>query len=115
MNKKWCRPCRLSYFKKLFKYEKQEIYDLIQEMQSKIEKYYDIVFEWIPYSQFNYITEVGKNGPNIIYSALWKDGPLHYDMATKNYIRELDEEVTLKYLYNSQNITNKYDEFLSEV
>ena len=78
-------------------------------MQLKIDKHNDIVFEWIPYNQFNDIKETGKGG---LYSAVWKNGSLYYDEdITKEYKRYPDTKVALKCLYNSQNIS----EFLNKV
>ncbi|CAB5385264.1 unnamed protein product [Rhizophagus irregularis] len=67
--------------------ENEEINDLILEMQLKINNYDDIVFEWIPYNQFNNIKEVGKGGFAIVYSATWINGPLEYDANEKIYKR----------------------------
>ncbi|EXX62736.1 Tpk3p [Rhizophagus irregularis DAOM 197198w] len=92
--------------------ENEKIDDLIQEMQLKIDNYSDIVFEWIPYNQFNNIKEVGKGGFAIVYSANWKNGPLEYDADEKIYKRNPNRIIALKYLYNSQNISDK---FLNEV
>ncbi|POG66279.1 hypothetical protein GLOIN_2v368012 [Rhizophagus irregularis DAOM 181602=DAOM 197198] len=55
----------------------EKIDDFIQEMQLKISEisdYNDIVFEWIPYKQFDKIKQTGKNG---VYSAIWRNGPLY--------------------------------------
>ena len=70
------------------------------------------VFEWIPYSQFSHIKEIGKGGFATIYSAVLKDGPLSYNYNKKEWTRELNKEVALKRLRSSENIT---DEFLNEV
>jgi hypothetical protein len=48
-------------------------------MQLKINNWNDTVFEWIPFSKFSDIKEIGKSGYSSIYSAIWKDGPLYYD------------------------------------
>ncbi|CAB4433368.1 unnamed protein product [Rhizophagus irregularis] len=64
----------------------ERIDNLIQEMQLKINNHGDLVFEWIPYNQFNNIKEVGKGGFAIVYSANWKNGPLEYDVD-KKYIK----------------------------
>ena len=87
----------------------KKIDNLIQEMQSKISSYNDEVFEWIPYSQLNGIEEINKGDFATIYSAIWKNGPLHYKY--EKYIRNSDKKVALKCLHNSQNI----DEFLNKV
>ncbi|EXX52776.1 Mkk1p [Rhizophagus irregularis DAOM 197198w] len=109
---KWCKPCQIDYFKKFFTSINKEIDNFIQEMQLKINNHDDIVFEWIPYNQFNDIKRIGKGGFATVYSAIWKDGLLKYDINKNQYIRNFDTKVALKYLYNSQNITS---EFLHEV
>ena len=47
-------------------------------MQSEIKNYSDMIFGWIPYSQFNDIKEITKGDTATIYSALWK-GSIHFD------------------------------------
>jgi len=81
-------------------------------MQSKIDSFDDIIFEWIPYNQFNDVKEIGKGGFAKVYSAIWVDGPLLYNIDTQKYTRKQDKNVALKCLYNSQNIAS---EFLNEV
>ena len=71
-------------------------------MQLKIKDRQGIMFEWIPYNQFNSIKETGKNGFMTVYSAIWKDGPLCKEIE---YARDSNKEVALKCLHNSQNIT----------
>jgi hypothetical protein len=108
---KWCKPCQINDLKDNFTNwtsGNEKIDNLIQEMQLKINKHRDIIFEWIPYSQFNDIKEISKDGSDTIYSAIWKDGSLNYDIFINKYIRN-QNEVNLKYF---QNIT---DEFLNEV
>ena len=111
---KWCKPCQIDYLKKNLTSGNEKINKFIQEMQLKINNYYDVVSEWIPYNQFENIKEIGKDGFATIYSAIWKDGPLYYNEYKKIYRRNLrnqDQKVLLKY-FNSQNIT---DEFFNEV
>ena len=77
-------------------------------MQPKINYYNDVIFEWIPYNQFdNIIKEISKDG---FATAIWKDGPLYYCLHKKGYERKLGKKlVALKYLHsNSQNITNEF-------
>ncbi|EXX65848.1 hypothetical protein RirG_129400 [Rhizophagus irregularis DAOM 197198w] len=81
-------------------------------MQLKINNHDDVIFEWIPYNQFNDIKRIGKGGFATVYSAIWKDGLLKYDINKAQYVRNSNTKVALKYLYNSQNITS---EFLHEV
>ena len=91
----------------------EKIVNLIQELQLKINCRYDSIPEWIPYNQFNNIIEISKDDFTVMYSAIWKDGPLTYNYCgNKKWIRISNETVTLKCLFNSQNIT---DEFLNEV
>ena len=77
-------------------------------MQLKIDKYNDIVFEWIPYNQFSNIKEIGRGGFATVYSAIWKDGPLRYNSDNEEYIRNSSKKVALKCLHKSQNITNEF-------
>ena len=88
----------------------KQIDNFIQEMQLKRSSHDDTVFEWIPYNRFYNIKEISKGDFATIHSAIWEDGPLYY--GYKGYTRKSDKRVILKYLYNSQNITN---EFLNEV
>jgi hypothetical protein len=76
----------------------------IQEVQLKIYNSNNTVLEWIPYSQFNNIKEMGKNGSITIYSAIWRDGPLHWIWygIDSNYTRNSNKKVTLKFLHNSK-------------
>jgi serine/threonine protein kinase len=116
LKNKWCKLCQINYLKNNFTNwtsENKKIDDFIQKMQLKIDRYSDIVVEWIPYNQFDYIEEIGKGGFATVYSAIWKDGPLKYNYNEKIYKRTTNyKEVALKSLNNSQNITN---EFLNEV
>src|SRR5581483_2063871 len=84
----------------------KKIDNFIQEMQLKRNSYNDIIFEWIPYNQFNNIKEISKGDSATVYSAIWKDGPLYYK---KEYMRKSDKEdkeVILNCLPNSQNIVD---------
>jgi hypothetical protein len=88
----------------------EKIDNIIQKMQSQSEK---IIYEWIPYYQFNKINRISKYGPNsTIYSAEWKDGPLklqnyhNNNIGIKNYVRESNKVIILRKLHNSKNITN---------
>jgi hypothetical protein len=75
----------------------------IQKRQLKIYNNYDIPFEWIPYNQFDQIKETGKNGLITVYSAIWRDGPLHWDHRYYRYTRDSNKKVALKCLHNLQN------------
>ncbi|CAB4417931.1 unnamed protein product [Rhizophagus irregularis] len=114
LENKWCK-CQINYIQNnLTNWSgNQKIDDFIQEMHLKIDNYDNIIFEWIPYNQFDYIEEVGKGGFATIYSAIWNDGPLKYNYIKKIYERGVNyKEVALKCIDNSHNIT---DEFLNEI
>ena len=72
-------------------------------MQLEIDNYNDIVFEWIPYNQFNEIKEIGRDSSITVYSAILKNGPLYYSYQRGKYTRDSNKEVALKCLHNSQN------------
>jgi hypothetical protein len=93
---KWCKSCQINNLKQNFvnwTSGNEKIDDFIQEMQLKIKTCKDIIVEWIPYNQFNYIKEIGKGDFAIIYSAIWMDGPLIYNGKETEYKREPNIEV----------------------
>ena len=100
------------YCKVLSINENKKVDNLIQEMQLKIKNKEDIIFEWIPYNKFDNIEEINKGDFATVYSAIWKDGPLHYNDYKEEYSRKSNKKVALKCLHNSQNISS---EFLNEV
>jgi hypothetical protein len=108
---KWCKPCQINSIIRNFANSENEKVDLIQKMQQKINHPLDIIFEWIPYNQFSNIKKIVNNNFDIVYSAVWKDGPLNYNKDLMNYVRSQENQcnfVTLKYLYGfSQNITDE--------
>jgi hypothetical protein len=109
---KWCKLCSINDLRNNTSGNKI-IDNLIREIQLKVDSYEDIIFEWIPHSQFNNIKEIGIGGFSKVYSAIWKEGLLKYNISKNKYIRKKNEKVALKCLYNnSQDITN---EFLNEV
>jgi hypothetical protein len=81
----------------------EEIDNFIHEIQLMIKDHKEIVFEWIPYSQFKKIKVMGKNSSTSVYSAIWKNGPLHWSKQDEEYTRDSNKEVALKCLHNSQN------------
>jgi hypothetical protein len=114
-NYEWCESCQKNSLRQNFTNwtsENEEIDNLIQEIQLGINKLTDIIFEWIPYNQFNNIKEIGEEGFDKIYSAIWKDGPLNYDKIRNKYTRNKQNAMVTLKLYDSQNIAN---EFLTEV
>jgi hypothetical protein len=114
---KWCKPCLLNSLKINFTSwtsGDKNIDELIQEKHIKINKWNDVIVEWIPYNQFNIIKEISKSDLTVVYSAIWKDGPLQHDNEYNNgELRRMpNKEVALKYLYNSKDLNN---EFINEV
>ncbi|CAB4420763.1 unnamed protein product [Rhizophagus irregularis] len=114
LKKKCCKSCQINYIQNnLTNWSgNQKIDDFIQEMHLKIDSYDNIIFEWIPYNQFDYIEEVGKGGFATVYSAIWKDGPLKCNYNKKICKRDNYKEIALKCIDESHNIT---DEFLNEI
>ena len=107
----WCKSCNVNYFKKKFASwtsGNEIIDDIIQERQLRINHPTHGMTEWIPYNQFSNIVEIRKSDVATVYSAIWKDGPLKYDLYKKEWTRNSDEDVDLY----SRNITS---EFLNEV
>src|SRR4051794_35689536 len=81
VHQKWCKLCQINNLRKTFTNwtsGNEKIDDFIQEKQLKIKGYRSIIFEWIPYNQFNDIKESSKNDLATICSAMLKDGLLEY-------------------------------------
>src|SRR5213078_3683527 len=57
---KWCKPCQIDYLKTNLISGNEKINKFIQEMQLKIDDPSDVVFEWIPYNQFDNVKEIGN-------------------------------------------------------
>jgi hypothetical protein len=130
---KWCKKCETNKLKKNFinwTSGNEKIDSFIQERQLEINKPWDIVFEWIPYSQFDIIKEIGKYDHITILSAKWKDGPLKYNANIRKYKRVPNELIRLNCLSFSQELLffdkilllfkdyitqNTINEFLNEV
>ncbi|CAB5390447.1 unnamed protein product [Rhizophagus irregularis] len=110
---KWCRSCQINYLKNDFtKWTSgnEEIDDFIQKMQLKVDSsYYDTIIEWIPYNQFINVKEIKKNADNTVtmYSALWNNGSLHYDINKEELTRKPNIKVVLKCLNNFLNIIDE--------
>ncbi|CAB4440468.1 unnamed protein product [Rhizophagus irregularis] len=81
-----------------------EIIDnFIQEKQLKYNGgRYESVFEWIPYSELIDIKDIGAN---CLTTAILKNDSLSY-IENEGWIRKLCGQVCLRYLHNSQDITD---------
>jgi hypothetical protein len=111
----WCKLCQKNYLKGIltnWTSGNEKIDNFIKEKQIKIDHLNDIVFEWIPYNKFNNIKEIDKGGFATVYSAIWKDGPLHYNWNKRQYTRNSNKTVALKHISKAQNMANY---FLNEV
>ncbi|EXX53694.1 hypothetical protein RirG_241590 [Rhizophagus irregularis DAOM 197198w] len=107
---KWCKHCIINYLKNNFinwSSENEKLDNFIQQLQLNIDDSSDIVFEWIPYNQFNDIKEIIKNDLNVIYSAIWKDGPLYHD-KNNECIRKPNKNIVLKSLFNLQILSTEF-------
>ncbi|CAB5382515.1 unnamed protein product [Rhizophagus irregularis] len=76
----------------------EKIDDLIQKIQSKINDPNDIVFEWIPYDQFDGIEEISKG--DVATSCLHNN--------SQNNINELLSEIKTYSINNLNNILKLY-------
>jgi DNA modification methylase len=101
-----CNLCQINDMKVNLTSKNRYIDDFVQEIQSKINKSNDIIFERIPYNQFYNIDKIGKD----LNVAIWKNGPLHYDKNTGKFIRMSYKKVALKYFYNTPQDMIKLDE-----
>ncbi|GBB83460.1 hypothetical protein RclHR1_01020001 [Rhizophagus clarus] len=112
-NNKWCKQCQIDQLKNNFTNWTSgnvKLDQFIQKMQLKVNEYYDVIFEWIPYNE---LIEIRERGDNCLTAAIWKDGPLHYDESEKKYIKNsAHKKVVLRFLYDLRNID---DEFLNLV
>jgi hypothetical protein len=107
---KWCKQCQLSNLKNITirASGNEKIDGFIQKMQLKINASQNIIFEWIPFEQFNEVKEIKNDDLTSMSSAIWKNGQLYYDNNKYEYARNQNTKVILKYLYNSQNISNVF-------
>uniref|UniRef100_U9TYJ2 Uncharacterized protein n=1 Tax=Rhizophagus irregularis (strain DAOM 181602 / DAOM 197198 / MUCL 43194) TaxID=747089 RepID=U9TYJ2_RHIID len=111
---KWCKQCQTNNLKKNFinwTSGNEKIDNFIQEKQLEIDSPQSTILKWIPYEQFSDINEVNNDDLSTVYSAKWKSGPIYWDKYIKKDINYQNNEITLKYLHNLQNI----EEFLNEV
>jgi hypothetical protein len=76
--------------------------DYIREKQLNASD--NIIVEWIPYDQFNDIEEIESIGAR----AVWKNGPLKYNVDLNKYKRNSNEKGTLQSISSSDDkILNK--------
>jgi hypothetical protein len=116
INEKWCKACQTNVLKKTTNLSEDSedgvINNLIQEKRLEIDRPSDIVFEWIPYNQFEEVKQVCECCFATKYSAKWKDGPLGYDKNNMEYKRNPNKSLYLKRLNNKH---KTFDDFINEV
>jgi serine/threonine protein kinase len=111
----WCQTCNSSHFKREFDNWKSgnvNVDTFIKDAQLEATSS-EKVIEWIPYSKFRSFDKIGEGGFGEVYSAEWEEGNIIY-WNTKNsqWKRTGLKKVALKYLKDSQNISN---DILNEV
>ncbi|GES91839.1 kinase-like domain-containing protein [Rhizophagus clarus] len=104
-NTKWCKFCQIKDLKENLTNwsENKKINEIVHEMQLKINESNDKIFEYIPFNQLN---NIEKTNNSTIYTAIWENGPLHWE--NNKYIRQPFKKVSLKY---SKNIMNEMYKF----
>jgi hypothetical protein len=103
---KQCISCQVNHLKNNWTSGNKIIDNFVQEKQTKYNEN-DAVFEWIPYSGFIDIKEIGDK---CLTTVMWKEGPLYYDKNDNELIRKSNEKVVLRYLHNlrdTREIINK--------
>jgi hypothetical protein len=101
----WCKHCCMNQLKNDFSNwtsGNEKINDFIQKKQLEF-KNNKILFEWIPYNKFINVEEIGNN---CLTTAIWKDGPLHFNSIECR--GESYKKVCLRYLHNLQDINDKF-------
>ena len=110
----WCQSCNSKHFQQDFNKwtsGNKEIDEFIQNFQSNATRY-EGVLEWIPYEKFRDIKYLAEGGFGTVHKATWIDGYINYWNTSQNKWNRRGEDIVLKSLNNSQNITT---DFLQEV
>ncbi|EXX52898.1 Cdc15p [Rhizophagus irregularis DAOM 197198w] len=110
----WCYYCKSKCFKQNFKNwtSGNHVVDKFIQVQLKA-KNKTQVLEWIEYDRFGDIEYLAKGGFGTTFKTIWKDGYISdWNSNNNQWDRSGEENVALKCLHNSQDITT---EFLREV
>ena len=111
----WCQSCNSKHFQQDFNKwtsGNKEIDEFIQKFQLNA-TCHEEVLEWIPYEKFRDIEYLAKGGFGTVHKAKWIDGRIYSWKFNKNkWKRQGNEDIVLKCLNNSQNLTT---DFLQEV
>ncbi|CAG8711723.1 15728_t:CDS:2, partial [Funneliformis caledonium] len=108
----WCRVCENRRFKAAFpKWTSgNKIIDaFIQETQLTTAGPFNYL-EWIPFDKFRYIKSLGEGGYGSLSTATWLEGPrsLQDEKMRTKWKRDIRKKVVLKFLRNSEHITQEY-------
>ena len=108
----WCRLCNFQQNFKNWTSGNPDVDKFIQKVQLKATRNAEVL-EWIEYDRFENVEHLAQGVFGMIYKAIWKDGPIfRWDPKNNQWERDDVQAVALKWLDNSQDIT---DEFLKEV
>jgi hypothetical protein len=113
--KRWCRPCNSAHFYSQtseWTSWRPDLDNFIIKTQITANNVHSF-FEWIPFVNFDHITNLAEGGYSTVYKAIWKQGPIIYwDTNTINWERFGSHEVVLKVIKGSQ---KNLSEFINEV
>ena len=104
----WCQSCNSKHFQQDFNKwtsGNKEIDEFIQNFQLNA-TCCEEVLELIPYEKFRDIEYLAKGGFGTVHKAKWIDGYIYYwDINQTKWFRYGDEDIVLKCLNDSQNLT----------
>ena len=111
LNHYWCRICNFQQNFQDWTSGNDDIDKFIQKAQLKATQNAEVL-EWIEYNRFEDVEYLANEESGTTYKAIWKDGPIIcWDFENNKWKRDESNAIALKYLHNSQDIT----ETLSEV
>ena len=112
---KWCQSRNSKHFQQEFNKwtsGNKEIDEFIQKFQLNATCWQEVL-EWIPYEKFSNVEYLAKGGFGTVHKAKWIDGYIYnWNISQNKWNIIYKNEVVLKSLNNSQNITT---DFLQEV
>jgi hypothetical protein len=87
----------------------EKIDNYIQELQLKCNFFYNVVFEWISFDEFDNIEEMVKHDFSTIYSANWI---LEHNKNKAKYERSSNKAVILKSFRDIDKFINEVKNFI---
>jgi serine/threonine protein kinase len=105
----WCQNCGKKYFTDNFSNwtsGNDDINELIRITQMKAKELTDHV-EWIPYNELENINQIDKGGFGVVYSAIWKSGPLTMIRGKIERSSQIYED--LKQFFSNEGLDQFYD------